>query len=89
MQNVQIETLRHGGETIAVVTGKNAVVDAQSALKLAMRVRYETGAEKIAFQRRFNAPAPNALRAGALPGQSHGGSGAVSAVAGAYSRAEA
>ena len=52
MQNIQIETLRHGGETIAVVTGKNAIVDAQSALELAMRVRYETGAEKLAIDKR-------------------------------------
>ena len=85
MQNIQIETLRHGGETIAVVTGKNAVVDALSALKLAMRVRYETGAEKIAFQRRFNALAPNALRAGALSRQPYRGAGAVSAIDGLYS----
>ena len=52
MQEIQIETVRRGREIIVVVTGKNAIVDAQSALELAMRVRYETGAEKIAVDKR-------------------------------------
>ena len=47
-----MEYIKHGGVEIAVVTGAEPVItDAASALDLAMTVRYETGAERIAIDK--------------------------------------
>lgn len=49
---MQVEYIKHGGVEIAVVTGAEPVItDAASALDLAMTVRYETGAERIAIDK--------------------------------------
>ncbi|MCI8866192.1 MAG: DUF4180 domain-containing protein [Lachnospiraceae bacterium] len=49
---MNIEHLRDKGIDIAVVSGDELViVDTQSALDLAMSVRYETGAERIAMDK--------------------------------------
>lgn len=49
---MQVEYIKHGGVEIAVVTGTEPVItDAASALDLAMTVRYETGAERIAIDK--------------------------------------
>ena len=50
---MNIELLENQKATIAVVSGDNiAVTDVQSALDLAMTVKYETGAEKIAIDKK-------------------------------------
>ena len=52
---MDIEHLKENGIDIAVVSGKSGeekvIVDAQSALDLAMTVKYETGAERIAIDK--------------------------------------
>ena len=49
---MQVEYIKRGGVEIAVVTGAEPVItDAASALDLAMTVRYETGAERIAIDK--------------------------------------
>lgn len=50
---MKIEYLKKDGVDIAVVSGSEKVlVDARSALELAMTVKYETGAERIALDKR-------------------------------------
>lgn len=50
---MNIELLESQKANIAVVSGDNiAVTDAQSALDLAMTVKYETGAERIAIDKK-------------------------------------
>ena len=50
---MNIELLENQKATIAVVSGDGiAITDAQSALDLAMTVKYETGAEKIAIDKK-------------------------------------
>lgn len=49
---MQIEYIKENGTTVAVVSGKEkTVVDAASALELAMTARYEAGAERIAIDK--------------------------------------
>ena len=49
---MNIEHLRENGIDIAVVSGdETVVVDVQSALDLAMTVKYETGAERIVIDK--------------------------------------
>lgn len=49
---MEIELLKDNGAEIAVVSGSEPViVDVQSALDLAMSVKYETGAERIALEK--------------------------------------
>lgn len=49
---MNIEHLKDNGIDIAVVSGEEMViVDTQSALDLAMTVKYETGAERIAIDK--------------------------------------
>lgn len=51
---MNIERLNSEGVALAVVSGEETVlVDAQSALDLLMRVKYETGAERIAIDKRL------------------------------------
>ena len=50
---MQIEYIKENGVTIAVVTGEEKVVtDAASALELAMSAKYETGADRLAIDKR-------------------------------------
>ena len=50
---IQIEYIKENGVTIAVVTGEEKVVtDAASALELAMSAKYETGADRLAIDKR-------------------------------------
>lgn len=50
---MQIEYIKENGVTIAVVTGEEKVVtDAASALELAMSAQYETGADRLAIDKR-------------------------------------
>ena len=50
---MNIEHVNVNGAEIAVVSGGGVVLtDARSALELAMSVRYETGAERIAIDKR-------------------------------------
>ncbi len=49
---MNIEYLKDNGIDIAVVSGdETVIVDVQSALDLAMTVKYETGAERIAIDK--------------------------------------
>ena len=49
---MNIEYLKNNGIDIAVVSGDEVViVDTQSALDLAMTVKYETGAERIVIDK--------------------------------------
>ena len=49
---MKIEHVKNGGVDIAVVSGDEVViVDTQSALDLAMTVKYETGAERIVIDK--------------------------------------
>ena len=50
---MRIEYIKENGVTIAVVTGEEKVVtDAASALELAMSAKYETGADRLAIDKR-------------------------------------
>ena len=50
---MQIVYIKENGVTIAVVTGEEKVVtDAASALELAMSAKYETGADRLAIDKR-------------------------------------
>ena len=50
---MQIEYIKENGVTIAVVTGEEKVgTDAASALELAMSAKYETGADRLAIDKR-------------------------------------
>lgn len=50
---MQIEYIKENGVTIAVVTGEEKVVtDTASALELAMSAKYETGADRLAIDKR-------------------------------------
>lgn len=50
---MNIEHLKQDGTDIAVVSGdEKVIVDTQSALDLAMTVKYETGVTKIAIDKR-------------------------------------
>ncbi len=50
---MNIELLKNQKANIAVVSGDSiAITDVQSALDLAMTVKYETGAEKIAIDKK-------------------------------------
>lgn len=50
---MNIEYLKNNGIDIAVVSGDEiAVADTQSALDLVMAVKYETGIERIAFDKK-------------------------------------
>ena len=50
---MRIEYIKENGVTIAVVTGEEKVVtDAASALELAMSAKYETGADRLALDKR-------------------------------------
>ncbi len=50
---MQIEYIKENGVTIAVVTGEEKVAtDAASALELAMSAKYETGADRLAIDKR-------------------------------------
>ena len=49
---MKIETITESGVTIAVVSdSKNAICDEQSAMELALQVKYEAGAERIALEK--------------------------------------
>lgn len=49
---MNIEHLKNNGIDIAVVSGdKTVIADTQSALDLALTVKYETGAERIAIDK--------------------------------------
>lgn len=49
-----IELIKNGGTDIAVISSDEKVlIDPQSALDLAMTVRYETGADRIAIDKRL------------------------------------
>lgn len=49
---MQMETIRDKATAIAVVTDtEKLIVDARSALDLAMTVKYETGAERIVLEK--------------------------------------
>ena len=49
---MKIETITENGVTIAVISdSQNAICDEQSAMELALRVKYETGAERIALEK--------------------------------------
>ncbi len=49
---MKIEHLKNNGIDLAVVSGDEMIItDTQSALDLAMTVRYETGAERIAIDK--------------------------------------
>ncbi len=51
--NMKIEQFNENGSLIAVISGDEKVlVDVQSALDLVMTVRYETGAAKLAIDKR-------------------------------------
>lgn len=51
---MKIEHLNENGVDIAVVSGdETAIFDTQSALELAMTVKYETGAERIALDKKI------------------------------------
>ena len=51
---MNIEYLKEHGTGIAVISGDEAViVDTQSALDMALTVKYETGAERIAMEKRL------------------------------------
>ena len=51
---MRIVYIKENGVTIAVVTGEEKVItDTQSALDLAMTVKYETGAERIALDKKL------------------------------------
>lgn len=45
-RKMNIESIRN----ITVVTGDDAIANADALLKLAMRVRYETGADRFAIK---------------------------------------
>lgn len=50
---MQIEHMENENGTIAVITGEEKLItDAQSALDLAMTARYESGAEKLAIDKK-------------------------------------
>lgn len=50
---MNIEHLKNNGIDIAVVSGEEIlIVDTQSALDLAMTVKYETGAERVAIDKK-------------------------------------
>lgn len=50
---MQIEHIENENGTIAVITGEEKLItDAQSALDLAMTTRYESGAEKLAIDKK-------------------------------------
>ncbi len=50
---MNIELIKQNGVDIAVITSEEKVItDAQSALDLAMTVRHETGAERIAVDKK-------------------------------------
>ena len=50
---MRIEYIKENGVTIAVVTGEEKVVtDTASALELAMSAKYETGADRLAIDKR-------------------------------------
>lgn len=50
---MNIELIKQNGVDIAVITSEEkAITDAQSALDLAMTVRHETGAERIAVDKK-------------------------------------
>lgn len=49
---MKIETITENGVTIAVISdSQNAICDEQSAMELALQVKYETGAERIALEK--------------------------------------
>ena len=49
---MKIETITETDVTIAVVSeSQNAICDEQSAMELALQVKYETGAERIALEK--------------------------------------
>ena len=49
---MKIETITENDVTIAVVSeGENEICDEQSAMELALQVKYETGAERIALEK--------------------------------------
>lgn len=50
---MKLETIRRGGVTIAVVTEGAGITDVDSAMELAMTARYETGADRIAMDKRL------------------------------------
>lgn len=51
---MNIEHLKHQGIDVAAVSGDtNVIVDTQSALDFMMTVKYETGAERIAIDKRL------------------------------------
>lgn len=50
---MQIEHIENPNGTIAVITGEEKLItDAQSAMELAMTARYESGAEKLAIDKK-------------------------------------
>lgn len=49
---MRIETVEKSGVTVAVVTEGTAIIDATSAMELAMTVRYETGCSHIAIDKK-------------------------------------
>lgn len=49
---MKIETVEKSGVTVAVVTEGTAIIDATSAMELAMTVRYETGCSRIAIDKK-------------------------------------
>ena len=50
---MRIETIQKNGVDIAVVTEGTAIIDATSAMELAMTVRYETGCSRIAIDKKL------------------------------------
>lgn len=49
---MKIETITESGVMIAVVSeSQNAICDEQSAMELALQVKYEAGAERIALEK--------------------------------------
>ena len=59
---MKIELLTVNGAAIAVISGEEKrIFDTQSALDLAMTVKYETGAEKIVLDKNTNYPVKMAV----------------------------
>lgn len=51
---MNIEYLKHNGMDLAIVSsGETVIVDAQSALDLAMSVRYETGSANLVLDKKL------------------------------------